>query len=284
MVRVRSRARELEAGSGSRSEGHGSELGHTLQTGMIVITGPGRSGTSFLAGLYSELGFDTGGTWNPDANAGLEDFEIRDTNLELAEQLGVSIRERRGGRTLQLVSRSLKATRGRVSPKVRRPVVRAVDALRYANSTPDLMRWDVVSDVAERYGARLRSLAMDRQVVKDPRFCFTLRVWMASGAAIDSVVFTIRPLEAMADSRLRARMYRRSARDWARHNYCYGTGLLFAAATEYRLPVVVLRYPDFLSNAQELFEALPMPAPVSEEQFTSAFDAVYDPSLVHDDR
>jgi hypothetical protein len=251
---------------------------------MIVITGPGRSGTSFLAALYSELGFDTGGTWNPDANAGLEDFEIRDVNLELAEQLGVSIRERRGGRTLQLVSRSIRATRGRISPKVRRPVVRAVDALRYVSSTPDLMRWNVVSDVAERYGERLRFLSVNRQVVKDPRFCFTLRAWMASGASVDSVVFTIRPLDAMADSRLRANMYRRSARDWARHNYCYGTGLLFAVTTEYRLPVVVLRYPDFLYSAPKLFEALPMPEPVSAEEFRRAFDVVYDPSLVHDDR
>ena len=102
--------------------------------------------------------------------------------------------------------------------------------------------------MAERYGAKLRSMASSRQVVKDPRFCFTLRAWMASGAAIEAVVFTIRPLDAMADSRVRVGMYRQRARDWARHNYAYGTGLLLTATAEYRLPVSMLRYPDFLDD------------------------------------
>ena len=37
---------------------------------MIVITGPGRGGTSLIASLYRELGFDQGGEWFDDTNAG----------------------------------------------------------------------------------------------------------------------------------------------------------------------------------------------------------------------
>lgn len=251
---------------------------------MIVITGPGRSGTSFLAKLYLELGFDPGGRWEPDVSAGLEDPRIVDTNLELARALGVSIPERRGGRTLQLLGSAVRVSKGHVSQRVRRPFVRTVDAMRYSRSTPDLMRWDQVSAVAERYGERLRTLAKERQVVKDPRFCFTLRAWMAAGAAIDSVVFTIRPLDAMADSRVRVKMYRPRARDWARHNYCYGTGLLLTATSEHRLPVAMLRYPDFLNDPKGLWRSLPLPEPRSEDEFMRAFEAVYDPGLVHDER
>ena len=228
---------------------------------MIVITGPGRSGTSLLARLYGELGFDPGGHWEPAVNAGFEDREVVTMNLELAEAMGVSIRERRGGRTLRALGKVVRASDGRVSPALRRPVVGAVDSLRYTRSTPDLMDWSSVGDVAERYGERLRSMASARQVVKDPRFCFTLRAWMAAGAPIEAVVFTIRALDAMADSRVRVGMYRQRARDWARHNYAYGTGLLLTATAEYRLPVSTLRFPDFLADPDALYAALPMPEP-----------------------
>jgi hypothetical protein len=251
---------------------------------VIVVTGPGRSGTSFLARLYAELGFDPGGRWEPAVNAGFEDKEIVETNLQLAKEMGVSIRERRGGRTLQALGTAVHLSEGRVSSKLRRPVARAVDALRYSRQTPDLMHWDSVEAVARRHGENLRSLAKVRQVAKDPRFSFTLRAWLASGAEIDSVVFTIRPLDAMADSRVRVRMYSDRARDWARHNYCYGIGLLWTAAAEYRLPMSVLRYPDFLSEPEALYAQLPMPEPRSAEDFHRAFGAAYDPSLVHDDR
>jgi hypothetical protein len=39
---------------------------------MLIITGPGRSGTSLLALFCKELGFDPGGTWHDPVDAGLE--------------------------------------------------------------------------------------------------------------------------------------------------------------------------------------------------------------------
>ncbi len=39
---------------------------------MLIITGPGRSGTSLLALFCREMGFDPGGTWHEFVDAGLE--------------------------------------------------------------------------------------------------------------------------------------------------------------------------------------------------------------------
>ena len=146
------------------------------------------------------------------------------------------------------------------------------------------MHWDRVDRVADRYGDQMRALAKERAVVKDPRFCFTLRAWLASGAPIDAVVFTIRPLDAMADSRVRVGMYTGRARDWGRHNYCYGIGLLLTTAAEHRLALTTLRYPDFLEQPARLYDVLPMPEPRSLPEFERAFAAVFDPALVHDAR
>lgn len=251
---------------------------------MIVITGPGRSGTSVLATLYKELGFEPGGRWEPTVSAGLEAYEVRAMNLRLAEELGVSIRERRGGRCLQAISNAVGEVRRRLPLPLRPPLAGAVDRLRYARVSPDLMQWDRLPAVVERHGEELCSMAKERQVVKDPRFCLTLRAWLASGAPVECIVLTLRPLDAMADSRVRVRMYTRRARDWGKHNYCYGMGLLLTAAAEYRIPVVTLRFPDFLDDPDQLHRSLPWPEPVSRERFEEAFRATYQPGLVHDVR
>lgn len=251
---------------------------------MIVITGPGRSGTSLLATLYKELGFDPGGRWESAVSAGLEAYEVRMTNLRLAEELGVSTRERRGGRCLQTLSAAVGKVKVHLPSAVRRPLTDAVDRLRYAQVTPDFMHWERLPAVVDRHAEELCAIAKDRQVVKDPRFCLTLRAWLASGVPVDSIVLTLRPLDAMADSRVRARMYTSRARDWGKHNYCYGMGLLLTAAAEYRIPVVTLRFPDFLDDPARLYRSLPWPEPVSWEQFERAFRATYQPELVHDGR
>ncbi len=43
---------------------------------MLVITGPGRCGTSLLARFCQELGCDTGGEWNQEVDAGLEHEQV----------------------------------------------------------------------------------------------------------------------------------------------------------------------------------------------------------------
>lgn len=39
---------------------------------MLIITGPGRSGTSVFARFCEQVGYDTGGSWNEEINAGKE--------------------------------------------------------------------------------------------------------------------------------------------------------------------------------------------------------------------
>ena len=134
------------------------------------------------------------------------------------------------------------------------------------------------------FGETLRMLAAETQVVKDPRFCWTLQTWLASGASIGAVVLALRPLDAMVESRVRAGMIPEQARTWAKSNFAYGIGLAMAAAVEYRVPIEILRFPDFLDQPRDLYERLPLPEERSWEEFHAAFVKVHDASLVHDRR
>ena len=157
---------------------------------------------------------------------------------------------------------------GRVSPRFRDPFA-VVDASRYRRATPDLMDWSALERVARRYGEAMRNLAKDRSVVKDPRFCWTLGAWLAGDVPVEAVVLAIRPLEAMADSRVKAGMYSPRARDWARHNYCYGLGLLMTTATQYRLPLTTLRFPTSSSNPTSSTTCCRCPPPGPARSFST---------------
>lgn len=251
---------------------------------MIVVTGPGRSGTSLLARLYRELGFDPGGWFQTEVSAGLEHREVWALNTKVARALGVSAAERRGGHLLRAAGYVLRRSDGHLSPALRDPIVKAVDAMRYVRSSPDLMAFERLEPVARRFGEQMRALAKEQAVVKDPQFCFTLGAWLEAGAPVEAVVFAVRPLEAMVESRVRAGMFSDRARTWARHNYLYGVGLLLTAAAQHRVPVCTLRYPDFADEPECLYKRLPLPESRSWEEFRRAFDSVFDPSLVHDRR
>ena len=248
---------------------------------MIVITGPGRSGTSFLAALYRELGFDLRGQWIAKSNAGLEAAPFIRANLQLADALGVVCLPKLGPRFLSRINSGVDR---RLPSAVREPVLALLDSLRYRRTRLDLADSADVDAVVREFGGTLRSLAEGTEVVKDPRFCWTLAAWLASEASISAVVVALRPIDAMVESRVRAGMLRPKARRWAASNFTYGIGLVMAATTEYRVPTVVLRFPDFLDDPHGLHERLPLPEPRSWAQFEAAFTAVHDASLVHDHR
>lgn len=50
---------------------------------MLLITSPGRCGSSLVAEFCRQLGYDPGGTWDTATDSGLEDPEIRKLNTEL---------------------------------------------------------------------------------------------------------------------------------------------------------------------------------------------------------
>jgi len=243
---------------------------------VIVISGPGRSGTSFLALLYRELGFDPGGRWDPRVRAGLE-ARFPAYNRDLAAALGVSPGRRRGPRWVRWLGRQLpESSFTRVKALLTR--------VRYRRSTVDLMDWSRLDAVAAEFGETLRALGAETVVAKDPRFCWTLHAWLAAGAPVSAVVLALRPLDAMVESRVRAGMLPAIARTWAKNNYAYGIGLVMAAAVEYRVPVEVVRFPDFLDQPRDLYERLPLPEARTWEAFHAAFVKVRDESLVHDRR
>ena len=251
---------------------------------MIVITGPGRSGTTFLAMLYRELGFDPGGRWNAPVNAGMEAKRFSEINNELSAALGTVGAPRQGPRSMRSLNRVSAFSAGHLPAPVHARVDGVLGSLRYHRKTADLMDWSRLDAVVDQYGASMRELAASTPVVKDPRFCWTLHAWLASGASIDSVVLAIRPLDAMAESRVRAGMIPDRARSWAMNNFAYGIGLAMAATAEYRVPVEVLRFPDFLEQSRALYDRLPLPEERSWSEFSAAFAKLHDVSLVHDVR
>lgn len=215
---------------------------------MIVITGPGRSGTSFLADLYRRLNFDPGGGWDKNIRAGLEEAEVVEINTRIC--------------------RDLKAPVG-PPPK------------------PGLgdQRWDLVGELAERYGPKLRELAADREVVKDPRFVWTLRVWLEAKAAIDHVVLTFRRVDDVIGSAQYAGMGQPKENvdqvNQSRSVIIYRMGSAITAVGEHDVPHSVLWFPDYLSDPDGLYDTLVFPRPVDHGKFLKAFKKTVNPEHVH---
>ncbi len=217
---------------------------------MIVITGPGRSGTSFIASLYQNLGFDPGGGWENDKRAGLEERKVVKMNTDLCEELGAPI-----------------------GPPPRTPLGK--------------QRWDLVGTLADKHGKRLRKLAEERAVVKDPRFCWTLRVWVAAGAPIEHIVLTLRKVEDVIGSAAHAGMRKpvdevsEEQLNDARSTVTYRIGAVLTAAAESGLPYSALWFPDYLNDPEALHASLAFPKPVSLDAFMEGFRRTVKPEFVN---
>ena len=217
---------------------------------MIVITGPGRSGTSFLANLYQNLGFDPGGGWEADKRAGLEERSVVKMNTKLCEELGAPI-----------------------GPPPRTPLGQ--------------QRWHLVNELADKHGKKLRKLAEEREVVKDPRFCWTLRVWVAAGAPIEHVVLTLRRVEDVIGSAAHAGMRKPVDQvsveqlNNARSTVTYRIGAVVTAAAESGIPYSTLWFPNYLSDPEALYRALAFPRPLSLDAFLVGFRRTVKPELVN---
>ncbi len=217
---------------------------------MIVITGPGRSGTSFMATLYQNLGFDPGGAWNDSIRAGLEERTVVKMNTMLAEELLAPL-----------------------GPPPRQPL--------------GAQRWDLVDKLAERHGKKLRKLALEREVVKDPRFCWTLRVWVAAGAPIEHIVLTFRKVEDVIGSAAHAGMRKPTDAvpaeqlNQARSTVIYRMGSVITAAGESGIPHSLLWFPDYLKDPEGLYSSLGFPRPISYDAFLDGFNRTVKPGDVN---
>lgn len=212
---------------------------------MIVITGPGRSGTSFLAALYRSLKFDPGGGWRDDVRAGYEEFETVKINDELCKRLSVQ----------------------------------------FGTPRPPFgsERWDLVPALAESFGPEMRDLSTRWEVVKDPRFCWTLPVWAMAEARIDHVVVTLRRVDDVVASGQHAGMA--NAEDLQDVNkrcstVMFRVGALLTALREYQLPHTVLMFPDYLADPERLYHQLVFPGPVTKRKFRRALKKTLKPEYI----
>jgi hypothetical protein len=268
---------------------------------VIIITGPGRSGTSALALLYKELGFDPGGSWLPEVDAGLEHGDFWTLNNRLAAAVGMTMfhppkRSRPrppaalpAPAVAPFSQRAMQAARRRVVRSLTTPSPPASSPRRASQPRPRvrLADWDHAPAVVDANRETMVRLAATTPVVKDPRFLWTLPLWLAAGAQIEHVVITIRSMADMIASRDAAGHTAASGDTWftqleLRNSLSYGLGVATAAVYDSGVSHSVIRFPDFVHDIDGLYDALRFPEPVSPARFRATARRVFDPSQVHD--
>jgi hypothetical protein len=243
---------------------------------MIVITRSGRSGTSLLARLYQELGFDPTGHWEPGVNAGLEDEEIVGLNNEILAQLGFRLL----GSQADVPSPARTLLKPILPAVLRRSLRAAVQERTRRQAHPDHVRWSAAPAVVTDLGPRLVRAAEGRHLVKDPRFCITLPIWLEAGAGISFVVASVRAAVASTASRSAARMSGYENDDLLRCDVVFQLGCLHDALGFYDVPSSIVRFPDWTEDADGLAKALPWPSSVPDGAVQRVLGQLVDRQLV----
>jgi hypothetical protein len=150
-----------------------------------------------------------------------------------------------------------------------------------------LAAWDRMPEVVEAHRDAMVRLAAQTPVVKDPRFIWTLPLWVEAGAEIEHVVITIRAMADMVASRRGAGHTATDGDQWfteleLRNSLTYGLGIATATVYSANIPHSVIRFPDFVHDLDGLYDALRFPAPVSREHFRATAQRVFDPAQVGD--
>jgi hypothetical protein len=248
---------------------------------VIIITGPGRSGTSLLAAIYRRLGAPVRGDWIEPVNAGLEDPAVVAINHRILGFFGMTPL----GPSVQLpaVGSGVGGLKRLMPELLRYRTRRAAErALGRVRSDGELfLPWSRMSLACERFGSDLRRIASETVIAKDPLFTWTMPVWVAAGADIDFVVMTSRRVDAMIASRRATLQEGFRSDDVARNSLILGLGLLRATIDDAALASCHLRFPDFLSDPAALYAALPWPRPVSYAAFAEAFAEIVVADQVH---
>lgn len=232
---------------------------------MIVITGPGRTGTSLLAQAYHLAGIDPGGTWDPEVRAGYEDPRVWELNREILRQLKVT------SLGLRMPTPRIDDFPGpkRVKDKLRNavPEARRAQMRKWFETTPinsaralKLIDWALIDSVVDVMGSSLESAALQRLICKDPQFCWTLPVWLRAGAAIDHVVITTRRTDHMLASRRAVGHIRFHTESDAHNAMVYALGNSIGAATDHGIAYSILEYPQYTHNIQQTVSQLPLPS------------------------
>lgn len=252
---------------------------------MIVITGPGRSGTSLLARIYANAGIDPGGVWREDVRAGLERGDVSLLNRRILASLGVSTlgMRKRVPRIDDLpVGHGARVRLKQLIPQQQRLAIRrGLEGSRMNRArNVALIDWERVGEAAIRFGPEIRRLSESVALAKDPQMSWTLPVWQAAGAKLDHVVVTVRDVDAMIDSRSEAGHLRFTSRSDARNSMVYAVGVLLTSLADGATLHTVLRFPDFLDDLDALAALLPLPDESARPALASAVRDSVDFSLV----
>ncbi|MGH9170387.1 MAG: hypothetical protein ACRD0Z_05895 [Acidimicrobiales bacterium] len=244
---------------------------------MISITGPGRSGTSVLAALYAELGFDAGGQWSQELDAGYEARDIVAVNKAIGSDLGITMTGKARGPT------SFTLPQGSALSKISKRYqlhhrLNTLPGLRAGKL--GLVAWDRFDATVEKHAATVRQLAGERQISKDPRYIYTLPVWLEAGADISHVVVTTRKLDAALASRRDKRLVGFSSDCDAKNSLIFGVGLCLTTCLDHGVAFSLIRFPEFLNDTGAL-AALPLLGDVPRADLDEAVRAVVRPELVH---
>lgn len=269
---------------------HSESLSSNIHS-MIVITGPGRSGTSIMAQLYIEMGFRAHGemSWSDSIRAGFEARDVVDLNRAILKELGATDLAPRGSALIQKaaaavakVGRRVRRISGPYSPlRIETRLNDMAARLEYARRRFNGVRWDHIEQIAQTYGAQIKATSERHELVKDPRFTWTLPVWLRAGASIDAVIVCVRDIATMVQSRIDAGMIPKAARISASDNFVYGIGILLTTLVLHDIDFVVLPFPRYLDDAAELYRKLPARAKSDYASFARAFRATVQPGLIH---
>lgn len=252
---------------------------------MIIITGPGRSGTSLLARAYREIGLDPGGCWNDAVDAGLEDPDVVLCNKRILADLDLSPYGLRGDApsiseygALRALDRTVKRY---LSDDRRAALRRRFEASRLNYSGRGFtIPWARLDAVAAKYGEIIRLLADSRTVVKDPLFCWSLPVWITAGARIDSVVVSTRAISEMTASRSASRLMSLRSSDRAKDAVMYGIGCVFASCWDAGIETAHVRFPAFVRDPSQTARRLPLPDESYRDRLVLALSKIADPAMV----
>jgi hypothetical protein len=254
---------------------------------VIIIAGQGRSGTSLVARVYKELGFDPGGAWDESANMGFETAPVHDANERIIEALGM---EEAGRRFRFIPDRRLpkmvKERGKRLLPlSVRTRLIWLVKQPPWrSNARLQLIAWERFDEAVDRLRPLLHEVSRTHPVAKDPRFSWTLPVWVASGVPIEHVVVCVRSVDVVIERRIDYEWIPPKSKVSAKTWFVFGLGLCMTTIYDHRLSHGVLRFPDFVDRPEEVFDALRFPEQVPRERFLEAFARSVRKNLVHDFR
>ncbi len=228
---------------------------------MIVVTGPGRSGTSLIADVYRQCGFPVGGELSVEINAGYEDPKVVALNVQACEALGISLVGRRHDVDAEkLLGRQATAVAKTLLPSsIRRGMRTSIDRSPLRRRPFRGIPWVSAQEVLEAHGPAMRELADRLLVAKDPQFVYTLPFWIDAAANIECVVLAVRDCDEMVESRERAGHIGRSERLRAnsRNSFIFGIGNVLVAAWDAGIPVEIVRFPDDYSDPCLLAQRLP---------------------------